>query len=166
MELVSFLSTISWIAILCFSFGFLLVVIEMFHPGFGIPGIFGAIFLIMGIVITAKSIMEALILISIIIAVLGVALTLVLRSATKGRLSKILILRETQKKETGYTGSEDLQYFVGQQGITLTILRPAGIADFNGIKMDVVSEGEFIPKGEKVKIIKVEGRIIVVRKIF
>ncbi|AKA67403.1 NfeD family protein [Clostridium scatologenes] len=166
MELVSFLSTISWIAILCFSFGFLLVVIEMFHPGFGIPGIFGAIFLIMGIVITAKSIMEALILVSIIIAVLGVALTLVLRSATKGRLSKILILRETQKKETGYTGSEDLQYFVGQQGITLTILRPAGIADFNGIKMDVVSEGEFIPKGEKVKIIKVEGRIIVVRKIF
>lgn len=166
MELVSFLSTISWIAILCFSFGFLLVVIEMFHPGFGIPGIFGAIFLIMGIVITARSIMEALILVSIIIAVLGVALTLVLRSATKGRLSKILILRETQKKETGYTGSEDLQYFVGQQGITLTILRPAGIADFNGIKMDVVSEGEFIPKGEKVKIIKVEGRIIVVRKIF
>ncbi|AKN31765.1 hypothetical protein Ccar_13190 [Clostridium carboxidivorans P7] len=166
MELVSFLSTISWIAILCFSFGFLLVVIEMFHPGFGIPGIFGAIFLIMGIVITAKSIMEALILVSIIIAVLGVALTLVLRSATKGRLSKILILRETQKRETGYTGSEDLQYFVGQQGITLTILRPAGIADFNGIKMDVVSEGEFIPKDEKVKIIKVEGRIIVVRKIF
>ncbi|NMM64822.1 hypothetical protein HBE96_19660 [Clostridium sp. P21] len=166
MELVSFLSGISLAAVLFFSFGFLLVVIEMFHPGFGIPGVFGGIFLILGIVITARSVMEALILVSIIIAVLGVALTLVLQSATKGRLSKILILRETQKKETGYTGSEDLQYFVGQQGITLTVLRPAGIADFNGIKMDVVSEGEFIPKDEKIKIIKVEGRIIVVRKIF
>lgn len=165
MELVNFLSGISWIAVLCFSFGFLLVMVEMFHPGFGVPGIFGGILLIIGVIITATSVIEVLILVSIIIAVLGVALTLVLKSATKGRLSKILILRETQKKEEGYTGTEDLQYFVEKEGIALTILRPAGTADFNGIKMDVVSEGDFISKGEKVRIIKVEGRRIVVRKI-
>ncbi|MBV7273591.1 NfeD family protein [Clostridium thailandense] len=165
MELVNFLSSISWIAFLCFGFGFLLVIVEMFHPGFGFPGISGGILLIIGVILTATSVMEVLILLAVIISVLGIALTLVLKSATKGRLSKILILHETQKKEAGYTGTEDLKYFIDQEGITITILRPAGIAEFNGIKLDVVSEGEFISKDKKVKIIKVEGRRIVVRQI-
>ncbi|MBI6872389.1 NfeD family protein [Clostridium aciditolerans] len=162
--MVNFLSNISWAALLCFGFGFLLVIVEMFHPGFGISGIFGGILLIAGVVLTATSAIQVLILLVIIISVLGVALTLVLKSVTKGRLSKILILHETQKKEAGYTGTEDLNYFVGQEGTTLTILRPAGIADVNGIKLDVVSEGEFISKDRKIEIIKVEGRRIVVRE--
>lgn len=165
MELVSFLSSISWIALLCFAFGFLLVIVEMFHPGFGFPGVSGGILLIIGVILTATSVMEVLILLAVIISVLGIALTLVLKSATKGRLSKILILHETQKKEAGYTGTEDLNYFVGQEGITITILRPAGIAEINGIKLDVVSEGDFISKDKKVKVIKVEGRRIVVKQI-
>jgi membrane-bound ClpP family serine protease len=149
---------------LCFGFGFFLVIVEMFHPGFGVPGIFGGILLIAGVALTATSVIEVLIMLVFIISVLGVMLTIVLRSATKGRLSKRLILRETQKKEAGYIGTEDLKYFVGQKGVTITILRPAGTADFNGIKLDVVSEGEFISKDRKVEIIKVEGRRIVVRE--
>lgn len=164
MDMVSFLSNISWAALLCFGFGFLLVIVEMFHPGFGVPGVFGGILLIVGVALTATSPMQVLILLVIIISLLGVALTLVLKSATKGRLSKILILHETQKKEAGYIGTEDLNYFVGQEGVSLTILRPAGIADVNGIKLDVVSEGEFISKDKKIEIIKVEGRRIVVRE--
>jgi len=164
MELVRFLSDISWIAMLCFAFGFLLVIVEMFHPGFGVPGISGGVLLLVGVILTATSLGEVLILLIIIISILGVALTIVLKSVTKGRLSKTLILHQTQKKEAGYIGIEDLNYFVGQEGVTLTILRPSGTADFNGIKMDVVSEGEFISKDKKVKIIKVEGRRIVVRE--
>ncbi|WML34889.1 hypothetical protein [Clostridium sp. OS1-26] len=99
MEMVNFLSNISWAALLCFGFGFFLVIVEMFHPGFGIPGIFGGILLIAGVVLTATSAIQVLILLVIIISVLGVALTFVLKSVTKGRLSKILILHETQKKK-------------------------------------------------------------------
>ena len=163
MELISFLSSISWLAVMCFTFGFIFVIVEMFHPGFGIPGILGIILLIAGVVLTANSVIEVLVLLGIIIAILGVVLNFVLKSVTKGRLSRILILHETQRKEYGYTGAEDLEYFVGEEGIALTVLRPSGTAEFNGIKMDVVSEGEFIPQHTKVKIIKVEGRKIVVR---
>lgn len=163
MELISFLSNISGLAIMCFAFGFIFVIVEMFHPGFGIPGILGIILLVAGVVLTADSVMEVLVLLGIIIAILGVALNFVLKSVTKGRLSKILILHETQKKEDGYIGAEDLEYFVGQEGIALTVLRPSGTAEINGIKMDVVSEGEFISQNTKVKIIKVEGRRIVVK---
>lgn len=165
MELITFLSNISGIAIICFIVGFIFVIVEMFHPGFGVPGILGAIFLIAGVVLSADSVIEVLVLMGIIIALLGLALNFVLKSVTRGRLSRTLILRETQKKEDGYIGAEDLEYFVGQEGVALTVLRPSGIAEINGIKLDVVSEGEYISENTKVKIIKVEGRRIVVRVI-
>ncbi|MDP4144088.1 MAG: NfeD family protein [Bacillota bacterium] len=164
MEAMSFIYGMSFLAIICFILGFLLVIVEMFHPGFGAPGIAGGILLIIGIILTAQNLIQVLILVIIIFAVLAFALTLVLQSATKGRLSKILVLHEEQKKETGYIGTEDLNYFLGHEGVTLTILRPSGTADFDGIKLDVVSEGEFIDKDTKVKIIKVQGRRIVVRE--
>ena len=47
----------------------------------------------------------------------------------------------------------------------MTPLRPAGIAEIDGEKVDVVTEGEFLPVGTSVQVIKVNGRRIIVRKI-
>lgn len=138
---------------------------EMFHPGFGAPGITGAILLIVGVILTAQTFFQALAMLLVILAILGAILMIVLQSATKGRLSKILILKESQKKESGYIGTEDLDYFLGKEGTTLTVLRPSGTADFDGVRMDVVSDGDFITKGKRVKIVRVQGRRIVVKEI-
>lgn len=89
------------VVVICFVLGFLFVIIEMFHPGFGAPGIIGGILLVLGVIfvgILTSSLFIVLIFIVAIIAVLGIMLTLVLQSAAKGRLSKILILKDTQKK--------------------------------------------------------------------
>ena len=90
---------------------------------------------------------------------------MVLHSAARGKLSKTLILKDSLSKESGYIGTEDLEYFVGKEGIALTVLRPAGTAEFDGVRLDVVSEGDYIPKNSRVKIIQVTGRRIVVRKV-
>lgn len=156
---------LSLFSIICFIAGFLLMIVEMFHPGFGFPGIIGGMLLILGIVLGAKSLIQALIMLIVILAILGLALTFVLRAVAKGKLSKSLILEESQNKETGYIGNQDLDYFLDQEGTAVTVLRPSGIGEFNGIKLDVVSEGEFIHKDEKIKIIKVEGRRIVVKQL-
>jgi membrane-bound ClpP family serine protease len=101
----------------------------------------------------------------ILLVIVGVVLAIILHSAAKGRLSKTLILQETLNKKDGYIGTEDLEYFLDKEGITLTALRPAGTAEFNGVRLDVVSEGDYISKDTKVKIIEVTGRRIVVRVI-
>ncbi len=49
--------------------------------------------------------------------------------------------------------------------MAITTLRPAGKAKINGQMMDVMSEGDFIKKGDKIKILKVEGNRILVRKV-
>ncbi len=165
MGILNFIVTMELLSAICFVLGFVFVIFEMFYPGFGAPGVIGIILLFLGVVQTAGSVLEAFILIILIIAILGIALTIVLHSAAKGRLSKTLILNDSLKKESGFIGTEDLNYFLYKEGITLTVLRPSGIADFDGVKLDVVSESEFLPKNTKVKIIKVSGRRILVRKI-
>ncbi len=163
MDLSGLIANIGWLAATYFTVGLLLLIFEMFHPGFGVPGVTGIILLLLGIVATARTVMEALVMIVILIALLGIALSFVLSSATKGRLSKKLILKDSAKREAGFIGTEDLNFFLDKEGIALTVLRPAGTVDFDGVKLDVVSEGEFVPVGTAVKVIKVEGRRIVVR---
>lgn len=165
LSLFSFVQGITIISGICLVIGFILVIIEIFHPGFGVPGITGVILLIVGIILTARTLIEAIIMVVIILAILGVLLTLVLRSATKGRLSKTLILNDSLKKDAGFSSTEDLESFLGREGKALTVLRPAGTADFDGVKLDVVSESEYINKDCRIKVIKVEGRRIVVREI-
>jgi membrane-bound ClpP family serine protease len=165
MEMFLFLTQMSIWSILCFLGGFALVIFEMFVPGFGLPGIIGVILLFLGVVVTADTLIEATVMIILILAFLGVLLSVILHSATKGRLSKTLILNDSLKRESGFSGTEELAYFLGKEGISTTILRPSGTCDFDGVRLDVITQGEFLPRNTKVKIIKVEGRRIVVQKI-
>lgn len=148
-----------------FALGLILTLIEVYAPGFGIWGIAGITCFIIGIIVTADTLLEALLLMMILLAVLGIIFTIVLHSISKGKLPKSMVLETSMKKEDGYISTSDMKYFLKKQGVSLTILRPAGTVDFDGVKLDVVSEGEFIPKGTKVEVIKVEGRRIVVRRV-
>ena len=60
--------------------------------------------------------------------------------------------------------TKDLSYFVGKTGVAHTALRPAGIAEFDGVKLNVVSDGEFVNSGDSVRVERAEGNRIVVRK--
>jgi membrane-bound serine protease (ClpP class) len=51
-----------------------------------------------------------------------------------------------------------------QEGVALTPLRPAGTARFDGRKIDVVAESDFIEAGEAVRVVQAEGMRVVVRK--
>lgn len=152
-------------AALCIIAGVILLGIEIFMPGFGVPGISGVVLIIVGYVIGKPTLLGGLLILLLIVVVLGTLLAIALRSATKGRLSHSpLVLQQKMDGDEGFTAAKDMEYFIGREGVAITALRPAGTADFDGVKLDVVSESEFIDKDSPLKIISVEGRRIVVRR--
>ncbi|NLH96057.1 MAG: hypothetical protein GX477_01765 [Clostridiaceae bacterium] len=164
MDFAAIFTDYSWIPLLCIVAGLILIIIEMFHPGFGLPGVMGIILLTAGIILYAKTVLQALILVAVVLAVLGAALAIVLQSATRGRLAKHIVLDSTVDDDIKFSAFDDLSYLLGSEGKTLSVLRPSGIADFNGVRLDVVSEGEYIPKDTLVYIDKIEGNRIVVKR--
>jgi len=164
-EISIFFGNLGWIAAICIVIGTVLIIIEMFTPGFAVPGISGIILLLLGIVFTANSFLQGLIIFLIILAILTIVLIFVIRSATNGALFKSpLIHKDNETADKGYISTSDMKVFVGRSGKAISTLRPAGTCDFDGVRLDVVTEGDFIDRGTKVTIIKVEGRRIVVSK--
>ncbi len=165
--ITTIVSNLDIISIICFILGFGLIVLEMFFPGFGVSGVLGTILLIVGIMLTVNTMMEAFVLVVFILLILGAILTIILRSANKGGLAKGVILSTSMSREEGYIGAgvEDMDYFLDKEGTTITMLRPAGSVDFDGVKLDSIAEGEFIPKGKKVKVIKIQSRRLIVREV-
>ncbi|AGF54842.1 membrane-bound ClpP family serine protease [Clostridium saccharoperbutylacetonicum] len=160
----TFLPDITLLTLLLLIIGFGLVFLEMHIPGFGIPGILGAICLILAVALTAQNFAEGLVMTLGILAILGIMLGVVLTFFTKGKFFKPLILPDVQRKEHGYISSSDLDYLLGKKGIALTDLRPSGSIDIDGVKFDVISDGEYISSGTKVEIFKVSGVKLLVKK--
>ena len=63
------------------------------------------------------------------------------------------------------TGSDVMQAatMIGTVGVTASILRPAGVAVFNGQKFDVVTRGDFIEAGCEVEVVETSGNRIIVQ---
>lgn len=69
----------------------------------------------------------------------------------------------TTIRGAGGGGTGPISY-LGLTGAATTDLRPSGKGEFGGRLLDVISEGEFIPRGEPVKVIQHEGSRIVVAR--
>lgn len=154
--------------LVCLVVGLGLIVLEAFMPGFGLPGIAGVILHVVAVVFTwiNHGPVAALGMTVILLSIIAIAISISLHSAANGKLSRSrIVLNETESNEAGYRSSEDMQVFLGKEGVTTTVLRPTGMAEFDGVKLNVVSDGEFIQPGNKVQIARVEGSRIVVRTI-
>lgn len=165
VNIFSFVDQIETLQAIIFIAGLLLLVAEMFMPGFGIAGISGIILIIIGILLTASTPFEAFVMFVILFFVVGIVLAIVLRSASKGRLSKKLILHLSSQQELGYSASKDLTDLAGKTGIAVTTLRPSGTGDFEGTRYDVVTEGSFIEINTRIRVKQVNGNRIVVEPV-
>ena len=159
------LGNIGTLQAILFLLGLILLIVEMFIPGFGIAGGCGIVLLIVGIIMTAQTLLQAFIMALILILLISLLLMFILRSAKKGKLSKKLILKSASKREDGYSTTSDHTALLGKEGLALSLLRPSGVGEFDGQRLDVVSEGLYIEPGTKIKIVQTEGRRIVVKPV-
>ena len=61
--------------------------------------------------------------------------------------------------------SSDYSRFLNHTGHAASYLRPAGLATVDGERLDVLTEGEFIPAGTPIRVSRVEGARIFVRSV-
>lgn len=146
---------------LCLLLGALLLAAEVFLPGFGLPGIAGVAFVVAGVILAwlAFGPLVAVAILLVLIAVLAVLVTSMVNAATKGnsRYGRIFL----KEKEELHT-AQDMEVLVGRVGVATSALRPAGIADFDGVRLNVVTEGGFIEQGVNIRVLRVEGTKIMV----
>lgn len=151
------------IAIILFIAGFILIGIEMVAPGISVPGIAGTACLIVGIFLASDSIEEGVVITIILLVLLGIMLAIILAVLSKGKLKSPIVLKEELNKEKGYISSSDLNYLLGKRGVATSDLRPTGTGSFDGIELDVISEGKYIIKGTKLVIDRVQGSKLIVK---
>lgn len=165
IALHSYKTGISIFVFLLFVGGVSLIALEMFIPG-GIVGTVGVITLVYAIIYVNESTYNIAFII-IISFMLSVALFLFNRKVLNKKLNFLnqLVLNDAISTEDGYVASESRSDLVGSTMMSYTDLRPAGVAVLNEEKFDVVTDGDFIEKGNKIEVVRVEGMRIVVRKI-
>lgn len=148
--------------------GLAAVIVEFFVPAAGIIGVLGFGSIVTGIVLAFLRYGTAVGTVFLVGAVVATpaVIALYFKLFPKSFVGKWLILRNEQKKDEGFASYIPERYsdLSGKEGTTLTILRPSGAAIIDGVKHSVVTGGEFIGKGEKVLVSRVEGSRIVVKK--
>ncbi|MBA3063097.1 MAG: nodulation protein NfeD [Atribacteria sp.] len=153
--------------IILFVIGLLLLLAEIFFiPGFGLAGISGIATILASIFLTFGNIIQATYSILIALGISVIGFFLLIKYIPSTRTWRKFVLSTEQKKELGYTvGTKDLKRLIGGKGISITPLRPSGIVEVNGKKLDALTRGEYVDSNTKIKVISIEGNKIVVEAV-
>ena len=142
------------------SLGYVLMLIEFFVPG-GILGTLGLLAVAYGCYLAFELGTDwGLGAVGLSVGLTAVGVRVFLRS----RLAKRMVL-DVPEANTWKAAEAGLEAFIGRQGISLTLLRPAGMVEIDGERIDVVANSEFIPAGVQVQVCEVEGNRIVVETV-
>ncbi|HLR21862.1 MAG TPA: NfeD family protein [Tissierellaceae bacterium] len=153
-----------WTSLALFITGLILLVVEGIVPGFGLPGISGIIFVLVGIVLAMDSLGIALLSMSIAIIITSIVTTILVKLGFRSTMLDRIILKDNKEKKNKYISSDSKDMMLNKEGITVSSLRPSGFVDIDGEKLDVLSDEGFIPKDTMVKVVRVEGSKIFVRR--
>ncbi len=151
----------AWIIVL-YCAGLLLFMAEFVIPGM-ISGIMGSLMIIVSLVLAVKTMPDYALLI-VILQLVGVAVAVIggMYLLPRSRLSRRLILTDSQQANAGWVSADTDSELMGSEGTVHTALRPAGSIIVNGKRYDAVANGSFIDKGRKIRVIEVHGSRVVV----
>ncbi|UNC93134.1 NfeD family protein [Candidatus Contubernalis alkaliaceticus] len=151
--------------VILFLMGILLLLTEAFIAGFGILGLAGIGSLIASILLSAAETGEMVTNLVIALILSSIIIGVSLRYLVKSKFLSNIILSFKEDKDLGYVGPQQAFQLLDKEGITLTPLRPSGTAEFDGSRIDVVSEGGFIDVNLTVKVVQVDGPRVIVREL-
>jgi membrane-bound serine protease (ClpP class) len=162
-----------WEEVLLLGLGAIALAVEIFVlPGFGVAGVLGVLAIVTSMVLammgahpTTGDVAQAL-------AVLGASLFITFAVVyawlrhlpNSGRFSGLLLQGSVHKSQ-GFVSAPNRGDLVGRDGIAVTDLRPSGTARVGEERLDVVTEGEYVPQGSRVQVVQSDGYRHVVRAV-
>ena len=164
-----------------FMTGLALVAAEIFIiPGFGIAGITGALMMIwvvgkgfldfeipwevaseLGYV--REGVESLAVRIGILLVVFAIATWMVARRLSRTKSYGMVAHPPVSEAPTRSGHAEAKENRVGVEAVALTDLRPSGFVEMQGERIDALSEGDMVRKGQRVKVIRDLGTEVVVR---
>ena len=158
---------LTW-AILLLLAGLFLILAEVFIPSGGILGLLSAAALVGSLWFAYEEGWGAFtIFFSMELLVVPIAIAFGFHVLPKTPLGRRMILSGPTPEQVAPRSERDQQQqsLLGQVGRTLTSLRPSGLTEFDGRRVDTISEGVIIEPDTLVRVIDVEGYRVVVREI-
>jgi len=148
-----------------FFLGVVLLALEAFFlPGFGFAGVLGLIAMAGSIILSYASSGQGIASLAIAMAWSVFLVSLIFQYLKRSSFWDRLVLKKAAVKQEGYSAVPTYEQYIGQVGVVVHPLRPAGVIETaDGERLDVVSEGAYVQVGKRVKVIAVEGRRILVR---
>ncbi|QTL97962.1 nodulation protein NfeD [Iocasia frigidifontis] len=161
-----YLGVAGWGVVVLLVVGLVLLALEVFVvPGFGITGISGILAILASFYFLFPTPTTALFAVATVLILSIAAAIVILKLFGGSQFWQRISLGESQTKDLGYIAQYDKKEYLGKTAYTLTPLRPAGLIEIDAKRLDVVSDGGFIDKDVKVKIIKITGNRVVVKQI-
>jgi membrane-bound serine protease (ClpP class) len=134
-------------------------------PGHGAPGVLGGAFLLLSVLLAFGT---PMIFVAMQTVASAIVLTVILfYVATRIFPENAWIAKLTFVGAQGadYVTSSDFTSLLGKSGVAASYLRPAGVALVDGQRVDVLTQGEFIPEGSPIRVTRVEGARVFVEPI-
>jgi membrane-bound serine protease (ClpP class) len=164
---------VGWEELLLVAVGLALLGLEMFViPGFGVAGVAGIGALLVGITTglvgrgaTVEALASAAGRVAFSVLAALAAAVMLWRLVPKSAFGRRLTLETELSAEGGFaSAAETDRRWLGHVGRTTSPLRPSGIAEIDGRRVDVVSDGEMIEVGTMIIVSRVDGNRIVVQR--
>ncbi|MDQ2800525.1 MAG: hypothetical protein M3Y13_12910 [Armatimonadota bacterium] len=156
--------TATWVGVVLFLAGLALILFEAHLPGHGLAVLAGLVLAFLGMYFALGGAQTGALYSAgaALLTTVGLVIAFFLylpKSPVWKRLGQPL----RQSAASGYVSSDDYTAFLGRVGTAATLLRPSGTAEIDGIRLPVVTEGDFIAQGTRIQVVLVQGNRLVVR---
>lgn len=143
--------------------GMALIMMDILLFMTGVAAMAGMVAVLTGLFFTFGSNLEALYILAAAIVIASAGAYFLIGHLSRSRLWDRMTLKAQLTGQEGFrASSQKLKIYEGKQGITLSVLRPAGKIQIDGQILDAQSEGSFIEKGEKVIVKRAENSYLIV----
>jgi membrane-bound ClpP family serine protease len=142
-----------------------LIVAEVFIPSGGLLGMGALVSLISGLTLFFRHSAVAG-WIGVVVALFMVPSLLVLAYKLLPRTRfgrRVLLAPPVRQRGDAISDALELSELLGRTGRVLTTMRPVGMCEFDGRRVECVAEGGYVQKDKKVKVIGVDGTQVTVR---